>query len=134
MKITEENPIHFFVKDQSCDRWYRIELEAFLEIPQHDDTSDFRTVEDIRLFMSTDLVDYECGTFQIDFGRADGIHSWAKTLKELIEIQARESSMSIGFSQATKEEYLKLREKAFNIYLKHPKTDYEGLKLGSEFR
>ena len=42
MKITEETPIHYFIKDESDKDFYKIELESYLEIPQQAGKSDFK--------------------------------------------------------------------------------------------
>lgn len=132
MKITKDTPIHYFIKDESNSDWYNIELESYLEIPQPNGNSDFKQIEDIRLFMHTDIKEHEVCSFQIHFGRNDCQYSGHKNLSELKKL--KESDPSIyRFKLVSKEEYFVLRNKLFDIYLAHPATNFDMLQVGSEF-
>lgn len=133
MKITEHTPTHYFTKNKSKENFHSMMLEAYLEIPQGDGTSSFRQVEGIRLFISTDMEDSESISFHYDGGRNAVMHHWANNLHELQEQQESDASI-YGFKMTTKEKYLSLREKAFEVYLNYQMTDFNRLEIGSEFK
>lgn len=132
MVITKNTPIHYFIKDESCDDWHKIELESYLEVPQGNGTSNFSRLEDISLFISKDLNNHEVVAFRFDGGRNDCMRHWAKNLKDLVSTKEADASIC-RFKKADQKSYLKMRDLAFDIYLKHPKTDYNRLKIGSEY-
>ena len=132
MKITEHTPIHYFIRNEVNDSFHKIELEAYLEIPQSTDVSKFRCIEDIRLFNSKDMDNHEIITFQCDGGRNTVVHSWANNLKDLVEYKESDASIC-RFKKTDKESYLILRETVFRIYMSHPKTDFDKLEIGSQF-
>lgn len=130
--ITEENKIHYFLKDESSESFIDFNLESYMEIPQHDGEIKFKRIEDIRLFYSSDIEKHEYGSFKIDFGRNDCCYSGYKNVKDLYKCM--QSNISIyNFKPASKEDYLVLREKIFKIFLEHHCTDYSKLEIGSEF-
>ncbi len=132
MKITTETPIYYFIKNESNGSFHHIELEAYLEIPQKGNISNFQTLEDIRLFVSKDLDNNEIVSFHYEGGRNDCIGHWANNKEELVKQKESESSI-YRFKTTDRETYLNLREEVFKIYLAHPKTDFEKLKVGSEY-
>jgi hypothetical protein len=132
MKITRNTPIHYFIKDESDKSFHKMEAESYLEIPQRDGTSNFKRIEDVRLFIAKDVQDHEIISFQFGGGRNDCMGHWAKNLKDLVESQ--ESDVDIyRFKKVDQKSYLEQRSKIFEIYLNHPKTDYSRLKVGSEY-
>ncbi|MES2379711.1 MAG: hypothetical protein V4538_01630 [Bacteroidota bacterium] len=133
MKITEHTPIHYFIKEEYNHAFHQIYLYSYLEIPQQDNYSRFKQMEKIRLFFSKDLDNHEVGVFEINFGRNDCMYSGHKTLKELVKQKTSNSSIE-NFKVANQEQYLALRQKAFDIYLSHPKTNFDKLQIGSEYK
>jgi hypothetical protein len=132
MPITKENKIHYFIKDESDEKFVRIDLESYMEIPQNNREIKFKRIEDIRMFYSTDIENYECATFQIDFGRNDCHFSGCKNLKEFYDYM-QSDRMICNFKPVSKDEFLVLREKAFQIFLEHRCADYSKLEIGCEF-
>jgi hypothetical protein len=130
--ITKENKIHFFIKDESCQNFVKIELESYMAIPQHDSEIRFKRIEDIRIFYHRDIENCEVASFKIDFGRNDCMYSSCQSVKELYKYQQSDTCI-YNFKPASKEDYLALREKAFGIFLKHRMADYSKLEIGSEF-
>jgi len=131
MILRTDTPIHYFIKDESDSNFYEMELEAYLELPQNG-YSKFRNIEDMRLFISTDMERNNVSDFQIDHGHTTSCYSGYDSLKELIEGKTKDRGMITGFTVATQEQYLALRQKAFDIYLKYPHVDFNRLKIGDE--
>lgn len=132
MEITEQHKMHYFIKEDARGNFYTIEMYCFFEIPQRDDTSNFRQIEKVRLFYSKDMQANEVGWFEIDFGKGTCMGSSAKTAKELTEVYTRDTSI-YNYKVATQKEYLALRTKAFEIFNKQTCIDFDTLKVGEEF-
>lgn len=132
MKINKENKIHYFIKDVSDESFVQINLESFMEIPQNNLQTKFKVIEQIRLFFSTDIENYECASFSIDFGRNDCHFSGHKSVEKLNKYMQSDFSIC-NFKRASKEDYLILRDKVFNVFLKHRYADHSKLEIGSEF-
>lgn len=132
MTITIKNKLHFFIKDESDREFIKIDLESYMEIPQHDGTINFKRIEDLILFFKRNIEEYECASFKIDFGRNDCMNSGCKSVKELYKYM-QSDTLIYNLKPATKEDYLILREKAFAIFLKHKCADYSKLEVGSDF-
>lgn len=132
MPITKENKIYYFIKDESNDKFFSLGLESYMAIPQNDNTVRFKRIEDIYLFFHTDIENYECGTFKIDFGRNDCHFSGCKSLKELNKYMQSDRTI-YNYKPATKEGYFALREKVFRLFLEHRCADYSKLEIGCEF-
>lgn len=130
--ITKENKIYYFIKDESDETFIRINLESYMAVPQNGNEVKFKRIEDIRLFYAADIENYECATFQIDFGRNDCHNSGCKSLKELNSYMQSDASI-YNFKPASKEDYLALREKTFKIFLEHRCADYSKLEIGCPF-
>ncbi|RUT67764.1 hypothetical protein D0817_24690 [Flavobacterium cupreum] len=132
MKITQENKIHYFIKDESNETWTSFNLESYMVIPQNNGKIKLKVIEQLRLFFATDIENYECGTFSIAFGRNDCHFSGFDNLTEFYKYMHSNRSIC-DFQSATKEDYLELREKAFRIFLEHRSADFSKLEIGSEF-
>lgn len=132
MKITKENKIHYFIKDESNESFVDIKLESFMTIPQNDLELKFKRIESIRLFFSVDIENYECGSFNIDFGRNDCHFSGHKTVRELNSYM-RSDRLICNYETASKKDYLELRDKVFKIFLDHRCADFSKLEIGSAF-
>lgn len=132
MKITKENKIYYFIKDDSKSDFTSYGLESYIAIPKNDNTVDYKRIEEIRLFFHKDMENYECGSFKIDFGRNDCIFSGCKSYNELIKYMLSDSKF-YNFKSVTKDEYLEFRDKAFKTFLDHKQADYSKLEIGCEF-
>lgn len=132
MPITKENKIYYFIKDESDESFVKIYLESYMAVPQNGNEIKFKRIEDIRLFISADIENYECASFQIDFGRNDCHFSGCKSLKELNSYMQSDRSIC-NYKPSSKEDYFTLREKAFKIFLEHRSVDYSKLEIGCDF-
>ncbi|MEZ0182631.1 hypothetical protein AB9T89_10325 [Flavobacterium oncorhynchi] len=132
MRITVENKMHFFVRDESSDGFTDIRIESFMAIPQRNNETKFRRIEDIRLFYHVDIENYEVGSFTIDFGRNDCCYSGHKSEKELYAYMQSDISIC-NFKSASKEDYLLMREKALKKFLEHRCADFSKLEIGCVF-
>lgn len=131
MKITKDHKFHYFIKESYNKYFHEIEIRSILEIPQRNGEVRLKRLEDVRVFMSKDHERNECGTFEINFGKDDGIMSGFNTVKEMNEWMLSDR-MIYGFRIASKEEYLQCRKNMFDIYMEHPTVDFERLKPDQE--
>lgn len=132
MPITKEHQIHYFIKDESNEAFNSFSLESYMAIPQNNNTVNYKRIEQIRLFFSTDMNKYECGSFHVDFGRNDCFYSGCKSYKELLNYMLSDLKV-YNFKIASKEDYLSLRDKVFKLFLDHQQADYSQLEVGCDF-
>lgn len=131
MILRTDTPIHYFIKDESSADWHSLYLKCYLEVPQNSGKFDYRQLEHIWLFISAKIDSHEVGHFKIEFGRNDCIAAGERTYKDFAKYLTDDYSLG-NFKVATQEQYLALRQKAFDIYLKHPHLDFNRLKVGDE--
>lgn len=123
--------IHFFINDDSCDRFHSFRLEAWKEVKdvlyQADNVyaSSFTCIEKIEFHSSVGEA-YQVRTFRTDFGKDSCMGHSARTAKDLKN--AITNGHFCQFKEATKEEYTALREKVLSLYKENMKMNLEEQK------
>jgi len=125
--------IHFFVKDNSDDRFYDMELLAWWEdekVLYTDNSqfgSSFKRIEFLRLFSHKEL--NNSVAFKADFGKNTAVGHKARTVKEFIKSEKDNASWNgPGSKYVTEKEYIEFRKKLIEIYTSNMFLDLEILK------
>lgn len=115
--------VHYFYYLRN-DGFYDIRLSALMEEDVYRDGNkekSFKYIEDLKVFISTDMESYQSASFKIEFGKDSCYGHSAKSRKELY---AMLNDCGKGYKPVKKAQYKRLRKIAFAIYQRETCMDF----------